>query len=275
MATEDSNVITTVEVITPDDAERMLGENVNNRRMDLYHVRRLARDMGNGKWQMNGDAIRFGKSGRLLDGQHRLQACIVSGQPFRTLVVRGLDDDTQLTVDTGKTRSMGDTLTLRGETNASALSSVIRAVYITDQLGLEMFAAGRYAPTKTEMYEFYERTPQLRPLFEAALKFKSESRGVLTAPMYAALWWAFSKRDSMAAEEYFHKLATGAQLREGDPILTLRNTLQDLRSGEQSRTQAGRRRILAICVKAWNKWRVGQTSKKLRFGTAEPFPLPR
>ena len=63
-----------VETITPDIAKTMLGENVNNRRISHDNVNMFAREMRNGEWRFNGEAIKFSKDGRLLDGQHRLLA---------------------------------------------------------------------------------------------------------------------------------------------------------------------------------------------------------
>lgn len=84
-----------VETITPDIAKTMLGENVNNRRISHDNVNMFAREMRNGEWRFNGEAIKFSKDGRLLDGQHRLLAVIAADKPLTTLVIRGLEDETQ------------------------------------------------------------------------------------------------------------------------------------------------------------------------------------
>ena len=43
-------------------------------------------------------------------------------------------------MDSGKTRTLGDVLTLRGEKNSTQLASLARAVYLADQLGMEAAA---------------------------------------------------------------------------------------------------------------------------------------
>ena len=97
-----------VETITPEIAKTMLGENVNNRRISRDNVNLFAREIRNGEWRFNGEAIKFGKDGRLLDGQHRGLAVIAADKPLTTLVIRGLEDETQQTMDSGKTRTLGD-----------------------------------------------------------------------------------------------------------------------------------------------------------------------
>ena len=270
-----TGVTTETVTITPQMAEKMLGSNTHNRRLDMKRAREMARDMEHGKWQMNGDTIRFSKNGVLLHGQTRLTACVLSGKPFTTLVVRGLDNDTQLTMDTGKPRTMSDVLTLSEETNPSMLAAVVRGVYMTDQLGLEAFVASNIRPTNTELAEFLNGMPQLRVIAQQAQAFKSQSKGLLSPAMFAALWWALSHKDHRACEEFFHQLATGAGLAEGDPILVLRNTIFGLRGAGRASTKEGRRTLVAITVKAWNKWRAGKKIKQLRFGTDETFPVPR
>ena len=107
----DAKITAKVETITPEIAKTMLGENVNNRRISRDNVNLFAREIRNGEWRFNGEAIKFGKDGRLLDGQHRLLAVIAADKPLTTLVIRGLEDETQQTMDSGKTRTLGDVLT--------------------------------------------------------------------------------------------------------------------------------------------------------------------
>ena len=94
-----------VETITPEIAKTMLGENVNNRRISRDNVNLFAREIRNGEWRFNGEAIKFGKDGRLLDGQHRLLAVIAADKPLTTLVIRGLEDETQQTMDSAEKRT--------------------------------------------------------------------------------------------------------------------------------------------------------------------------
>lgn len=102
-----------VETITPEIAKTMLGENVNNRRISRDNVNLFAREIRNGEWRFNGEAIKFSKDGRLLDDQHRLLAVIAADKPLTTLVIRGLEDETQQTMDSGKTRTRRDYLVHR------------------------------------------------------------------------------------------------------------------------------------------------------------------
>lgn len=85
--------------ITPRIAKTMLSHNTGNRPLRKAVVQRYATDMENGDWQDNGDPIRFDTNGRLIDGQHRLEAVILSDTPIDAWVLRGLKPETQKTMD--------------------------------------------------------------------------------------------------------------------------------------------------------------------------------
>ena len=61
--------------------------------------RRMARDIRNGQWMFNAQPICFSRSGRLLNGQHRLSAVLEAGQPIEVLVMRGLPEQAFQTYD--------------------------------------------------------------------------------------------------------------------------------------------------------------------------------
>ena len=114
--------------ITPEVAVVMLADNPSNRPIKKNHVDAIARDMAAGRWQLNGDAIRMNCDGSLIDGQHRLAACIKAGVPFQTLVISGLDANVRATIDGGSKRTHGDRLSMIGVDNATQVSATTRLV---------------------------------------------------------------------------------------------------------------------------------------------------
>ena len=79
-----SSIVPDDVLITPEIAEAWLTQNNNNRPVSAGVIRKYARDMRADKWLFTGDAIRFDKNKNLIDGQHRLMACIAAETPFRT-----------------------------------------------------------------------------------------------------------------------------------------------------------------------------------------------
>lgn len=117
-----------IKTITPEVAAVMLENNPANRNIKRSHVDAMARDMAAGRWQTNGDAIRMNCDGSLIDGQHRLTACVKSGVPFQTVVISGLPSDVRATIDGGAKRSHGDRLAMTGVASGNNVSAVTRMV---------------------------------------------------------------------------------------------------------------------------------------------------
>lgn len=107
----------TQEKITPEMAQEYLKFNTENyRSLSKDRVISYAADMKNGRWQFNGESIKFSENGQLIDGQHRLQAIIRAGVPVDMLVIRGVKDDVDI-YDIGAQRSLGQIAKARGVVN--------------------------------------------------------------------------------------------------------------------------------------------------------------
>lgn len=99
-----------VEVIGPHVAASYLKANSGNRKLRPNHVRSLAAAMQRNEWQLTHQGIAFSERGRLLDGQHRLNAIIAANATVQMVVVRGLPDDAFMAVDIGNKRTTADVL---------------------------------------------------------------------------------------------------------------------------------------------------------------------
>lgn len=261
-----------VETITPRQAELMLERNTLNRRISERQVEQLVRAVRRGEWEVNGEAVKFAADGRLLDGQHRLRACVESGVPFRTLVIRGLPGDAQRTMDTGKKRTLGDVLELQGRRYSSSLPAIAKIIYVSQLLGVETACTSDLAPTRRELLDFIDATPELADVAKDAASFRQRAGRMIPPSAYGLLRWTTDVIDPELSAVFFDRLATGADLSAGDPILLLRNTLLDSSSRRAYNGSSTRRRTVALCIKAWNKWRVGATVRSLRFSDGEKFP---
>lgn len=124
-----SDVKTTIETITPSRAKTMLHDNPSNRRIDARSVANLVRDLERGRWQFNGDAIRFDEHGALIDGQHRLKACVTADVSIKTIVLRGLPNDVRKTIDSGAKRTTGSRFQMEGIKNANATAAAIAVLF--------------------------------------------------------------------------------------------------------------------------------------------------
>jgi hypothetical protein len=61
-----------------------------------------------GEWIPTHQGVAFAKSGKLIDGQHRLEAIVEANIPVEMLVVTGVRDDAYKVLDNGIKRTMAD-----------------------------------------------------------------------------------------------------------------------------------------------------------------------
>jgi hypothetical protein len=94
--------------ITPSVAEAFLQHNTDNRKKRGWWVSGLANMIKRGEWIPTHQGVAFAKSGKLLDGQHRLEAIIEAGIPVEMLVVTDVRDDAYKVLDNGVKRTMAD-----------------------------------------------------------------------------------------------------------------------------------------------------------------------
>lgn len=89
-----------VEVITPTMAREMI-ENLRDphRKLDLETVDELKALMLRGEWEMKPDPIILDENNRVVEGYHRLKACIEANTDFKAIIVRGLNPDIRHTMD--------------------------------------------------------------------------------------------------------------------------------------------------------------------------------
>lgn len=155
----------------------------DNRPVRYRDVAALARDMRTGKWVLNGESIKISRTGTVIDGQHRLYACMQAEVPFASLVVTGVEPEAQDTIDTGSRRSLADQLAIANEKNAAVLATVTRWLFLWQRHEVSLGARGaRFSPTQLEMLEFLAAAPELREAAAFAVHARMQlPRGGLTA----------------------------------------------------------------------------------------------
>lgn len=102
--------------VTPALAAKWLESNNDNRKQRGKYVRDIAAAMRRGEWQTTHQGIAFAKCGKLLDGQHRLEAIVKAEVELDMLVITGLTSETFSVIDVGTKRSMTDVTNLSTRT---------------------------------------------------------------------------------------------------------------------------------------------------------------
>jgi len=96
--------------VDPSDAKSLLERNTNNRKLRETVVDYYANEMINGNWVDNGDPIRIARSGRLLNGQHRLSAVVKAGVSLPFHFLSDLSEESFEQMDNGAKRTLNDNL---------------------------------------------------------------------------------------------------------------------------------------------------------------------
>ena len=118
-------ISTTIENITPTIAGKMLERNTRNRPVNETNLAALAKEISNRNFALTGESIKFSKDGTLLDGQHRVMAIMKAGVAIKTIVIRGLENDSFKYMDTGRTRQASDVLAIEGFKNSTRLAAMV------------------------------------------------------------------------------------------------------------------------------------------------------
>lgn len=260
-----------LEEVTPARAEQFLKRNARNRQVSEDLVRKYASDMQGGRWLPTGDSIKFDKAGNLIDGQHRLEAVKQSGMVIGFVVVRNLEADAQMVIDTGRPRRVFDNLKMLGFTDHATVSATVSEIYRWEN-GLYAARQGsKFGPTTLQALDVLDRHPDLLPWTRKARAGYLTFRG-LPASLGASLGYVFNAINPAEAEWFFERFWSGTNLSEGNPVLALRNVTGNamLREGRRPPTPYYR----AITIKAWNAHLEGRNYRHLTWKAGEVFPLP-
>lgn len=256
--------------VTPGMAADWLAANTtNNRKISRQLVQRYANDMILGKWEATGEAIKFDQDGRLIDGQHRLSAVVASKKTVDMLVITGLESQVIQVIDTGRSRSAGDALTIAGQVaNANALAALARKVMGFKSGTEELFDSKKIRMrgqpiTNRDIIAFCARvdlTPHIN--FSGRANYAQVAK-VFTQGEWAFLHWLFSQRDAGQAEEFLMCLATLDGVGRSSPIRMLFEKIV------RSSVKLDGKQKLSACIQAWNAWRRKETLLSIRVGRME------
>lgn len=254
-----TEVTTSVELMTPAMAEQILKNNRmgNNRRVRQSRVDYYSAMIKRNAWDLNGETIKIASDGQLLDGQHRLLAVVQADSSVEMVVVRGVDPESFATIDDGLGRSYGDHLYTNGHrTNAGKLGAAAKVCMGFNKQGNFKRIYAKVPP------DVIVRYVEENPALVEACRYMTQLKKLMPASVGIALYHMFSIVDAAAAELFFDSMFSGANLHDGDPILTLRNRLLTRR---KDLTDGATDEVVHLVVTAFNKYRKSEKLFKMVF----------
>jgi len=245
-----SNVTTHQTCITPTDAKRLLDVTAIanealypeklNREVSPNLVSEFAQTMLDGGWFCNGKTIIIDSTGAVLNGQHRLLACIEADCQFETWVAQGVEREARYTIDSN-TRTLEDVLYMKGEQNNLQLLASTLALLVRYEQGV---SDPRFSATPSEILDLLERHPEIRSHVELVYGFAGWARHA----SIAALSYLGSFIDKKWSAGFIVRLGSCAPI-PGESVQVLRDTLMSLPAHDDSQMEYYR---LVIGIAALN-----------------------
>lgn len=206
--------------ITPEFAEECLRKSNGNPRGHKVEVniRKFAKDIIDGNWKRNGEAIVFDENGVLKDGHNRLYAIIKADKPVVMFIVFGAEPTKRY--DYGANRNVKDEIGI--STLGSQISKSIQKI-VEEK---ESFAVG-------ETIDFTNEYRQLIEKAEDIILSGKRSRGVGSKAMCGAVVAAMLKSGTISEKDmrmFFTVVNTGNPIgcpKYAAPAVKLREQLME------------------------------------------------
>jgi hypothetical protein len=260
--------------ITPELAKIILEtRNGNNRKKRANKIKRFALYMADHQWPLTGDTLKFGATsiseagvvigGDLLDGQNRLAACLLSGEPFQTHCVFGIDPVAFKVLDSGAVRTSGDTFTVAGVPNPAVAAAATRWLMIFNDPKLSR-SSTIANPDLFAYYVGHTNKDRLQQQIQRAKKV----RRTIPVGSLTALLYLFTRKDPDMAKIFAHDLEKG--VRSAKVLLA---EFDRIRSTTGSRVHENH--CISLVIMCWNAYRTDvplRTKAQLKWtdGTAYP-----
>ena len=259
-----TNIMTNVEAWNPELAKEALSKGGANRRVNSSKVSIYAAMMKDGKWEMNGETVKLSRTGKIIDGQHRLHAIVKSGKTVKILTVRNLAPKTQATVDNGFKRTTAHVLEIQGEKNATNLAFALSLICRSDsgQLHTVRHRGEHKRPRRDECVAKLKSNPDIRHYVNH--KFTTHFKQIASSGLFAFCWYTCAKKHPDLADMFYEQLAMGVAMGTEDPVWHLRERLLRSRHTEDPRYKLDTLQKLQLVAYAWNAAVAGKSMKKMK-----------
>lgn len=259
--------------ITPEQATLLLESGGQNRKLNDSQVERFATDMLAGNWRSaeTTETIKLASGGVLHDGQHRLAAVVKSGRAQMFWVARNVPAAAIEMVDTGRSRSFSDVLTMQGGNNSASRRLAATLKWIWHYEHDSELTSGR-AVSHAEL----KRTLEEHPGAVEAVERAYSSSEITPQSVVAFVYTLARERRPRRADEWLEAVQEGANIGRNHPAFVLRRRLRRT-SNQDGRTHQMRGPYAAaLVIKSWNALIANDELTTLEWrgkgNREEPFP---
>lgn len=243
-------------MMTPELAQQWLNKNPDiNRKLNRHTVNRYKNDILRGEWiPGNGSIITIDINGGLQNGQHRLNAIVETGRSIPMFLMRNVPADAIHVTDTGKNRSVGESVQVAGFKQHSTIRAGIAKTL------LNLYGKRTYAAVNNCLTESYLTNADIvkcvstheNLIMEAADKAVDARKDnpYIAAPLLGSYYIVFSGISKQKANEFFQQYKTGiGYASDKSPIYHLRARLMKDSKSVQKMNPENK---ISIFIQAWN-----------------------
>lgn len=247
-----SHIKTQFEFVTPDEAQHYLDTMHKNRTKSQISVDVHTDNLTEGTFFPAISPVFLDADHRPWDGQHRFRAIVESGVGAWLNFVIGVTPEEARFIDTGRKRTMGDSLSIDGVIDANKRASVARLMAVYDRHGMDGIRnSSRSAVTDAQVRSFVETEEMGHAVRRAA----SARAAIGVSPTYFG--YAMLRTDPYSS--FWESVISGEDLAAGHPALTLRNWYIATSTARTNVNPASQKMVeLFALTRCWNAWVKGQ-----------------
>ncbi len=252
--------------LSPEMAEAFLADQRGQvRKPRPAVVARYARDMESGRWFLGAGFIATGLDGGLVQGRLTCLAVIRTGVTIETVIFRNVSPEAVDAMDQNYKRQPGQILAAHGMPNAAGLAATVSTCW-----QMETGRERSIVPTISESLEWIEAHPSVIDACAGIYRLTGPTLRIKPSVAGPFIYGATIVYPE-GVDAFVDRLADGADLSAGNPILTVRNLL--IKHVGSTNGPAESRRQLALIIKAWNAWVRDDDLKVVKWLKGESFPV--
>jgi hypothetical protein len=215
------------ETITPTYARELLAQGYKNRQLNQNKVLEYAVAIEKNLWSPTASKIDIDEKGKLINGGHRLEACILANKPFTTLVHRGVPTSDRDVIDTGEKRKLTDLMAMYTQrTNVINYAACLNKC-------LDLLSRKAFKRPRVQTLDAMRRWV---PIFEEGIDYtlgqmltKGSGWNERFRNGYVTGAFAFAyKRNPAKVKQFLQQVVHGENISAKDPSFTIRSMILNL-----------------------------------------------
>lgn len=243
---------TTTVKINPAQAKQLLLAMPTQRLLQKSNVDYFVGLMRSGRFRTTHQGVAFNHAGKLIDGMHRLSACVQADVEIEVQATFGMSDDAFGSFDRGKGRTTADDLVVRGvvatRQESIILAAAIKILHNYDRGMLPWSPMNKVEVAAIDADALMLRHEELQTTVIAMTKNSRFFYGMSLSGV-VAFTTLFRETNLPKAEDFIRQVMHGENLSAGYPAFALR---EFLRFGGDARRKVINTASMVVFVRCWN-----------------------